>query len=366
MHDVLIIGGGVIGLSIAYEAAGRGLSVVLCEQGPLGSEASWAGAGIIPAGANPDLGTPLQRLHSASNLLWPGLTEELREATGIDNGYVRCGGICIARGPDQRELQAQFDEWQQTGVEHAVLSHDESRRCEPQFAPGPDDVVCRIPAVAQVRNPRHLKALIAACSRRGVEFRTGETVLGFRREGGRVSAVSTSTGDCRADQFVVAGGAWSNSLLASCGFHADIVPVRGQIVLLSMQALPFRHVIECGPRYLVPRPDGRVLVGSTEEWVGFNKGNTSSGVQGLLQFAEGLVPALADARFETCWSGLRPHSPRSIPFIGRVPEHDNLLVATGHFRSGLSLSPITARLVVQQLAGETPELPLTELGLAPA
>ena len=304
-------------------------------------------------------------MQSAAARLWPKLSDELRDATGIDNGFFRCGGITIVESSHDADLQSQLDQWRQTGIEHEVLDAAALRKCEPHVSAGPGTLICRVPGVAQVRNPRHIKALVSGCRLRGVELRTGEPVLGFRRSERGISAVHTPTGELSAGQFVLASGAWSNSLLAGCGYTAQIVPVRGQIVLLSADPLPFRHIIECGPRYLVPRPDGRILIGSTEEWVSFNKGNTSSGVQGLLEFAENLVPTLAAARFEQCWSGLRPHTARGMPYVGRLPEHDNLLVAAGHFRGGLSLSPITAKLIGQLLTDETPDLPLGDLGLSP-
>ena len=365
MHDVLIIGGGVIGLSIAYEAAGRGLSVLLLEQQQLGQEASWAGAGIIPPGGDVGTGTVVHRLQSGANRLWPSLSEELRERTGIENGYFRCGGINVAAGERRAELLAQIEEWQRCGVEHEILDAAVLSRVEAQIAPGADSLVCRVPGVAQVRNPRHLKALISGCIQRGVELRTGEAVQRIHRRDDTLEGVTTTGGRYTAGQYVVASGAWSGQLLAQCGFEAEIVPVRGQIVLLSTLSAPFRHIIECGPRYLVPRPDGRVLVGSTEEWVGFNKGTTSAGIQGLLQFATSLSPMLADAKFEQSWSGLRPHARRGAPFVGRLPGFVNLLVATGHFRGGLSLSPITARLIGQLLTEEDTDLSLNELGLSP-
>lgn len=366
MHDVLIIGGGVIGLSIAYEAARRGLSVALFEQGQLGREASWAGAGIIPAGGSPDVGSPLHRLQSAANEIWPELSRELRERTGIENGYLRCGGLALAGADRRAELTAHIDEWRRTGVEFELLDAAAVRRCEPELAIPPDMLVCRVPGVAQVRNPRHLRALISGCVQYGVELRSGEPVTEIVRRDAAVTGARTPTGVHVARQYVVASGAWSGQLLAQCGFEAEIVPVRGQIVLLTTASLPFHHILECGPRYLVPRPDGRLLIGSTEEWVGFNKATTSEGVRGLLDFAVALVPALAAARFEQAWSGLRPHARRGTPFVGRLPGLDNLLVAAGHFRGGLSLSPITARLMVQMLKGEPLELPLHALGLAPA
>lgn len=355
MHDVLIIGGGVIGLTIAYESAKRGLKVLVLEQGPFGREASWAGAGIIPPGGTAS--GSLDQLAAASSRMWPDLSAELRELTGIDNGYRRCGGVCFAAMPGE-DVSADIAAWRAAGAAVEPLSPAAVHEYEPHIANEWAAAAYRLPGTAQVRNPRHLKALVAACQARGVELRAGHPVTGIDRAGGKVAGVRTPTGRCTAGQFVVAGGAWSRQTLATCDCEVDIEPVRGQIVLLSMLPLPFRHVLECGPRYLVPRTDGRILVGSTEEWVGFDKSNTAEALRELLDFAIGVVPALREATYEQAWSGLRPYARRGRPYIGRVPDCENLLVAAGHFRGGLTLSPITGRLVAQTLAGELPELPL--------
>ncbi|HUG90558.1 MAG TPA: FAD-dependent oxidoreductase, partial [Planctomycetaceae bacterium] len=190
--------------------------------------------------------------------------------------------------------------------------------------------------------------LIAGCAARGVRLVSGQPVIGFDRRGSRITATRTPAGTFAAGKFCVAGGAWSRQLLSAAGCEIAVEPVRGQIVLLSCQPLPFRHILNCGPRYLVPRPDGRILVGSTEEHVGFEKRNTAGAIAELLDFAVDLVPALAEARFEQAWSGLRPGSADGLPYLGRVPDTDNLYVAAGHFRSGLQMSPGTA-LVMRQL-----------------
>ena len=362
MHDVLIIGGGVIGLTIAFESAKRGLTVLVLEQGQFGREASWAGAGIITPGGVGSASDPLDQLCAATCRMWPDLSSELRELTGIDNGFRRSGGILFAAMPGG-DVSADITAWRDRGVELEPLSAPGVLQYEPHVSPEWAAAAFRLPGTAQVRNPRHLKALVAACHARGVELRAGQPVADIERTGGKVTGVRTPTGRVAAGEFVVAGGAWSRQILATCGCDLEIEPVRGQIVLLSMLPLPFRHVLECGPRYLVPRPDGRILVGSTEEWVGFDKSNTAEALSELLQFAVGLVPALGAATYEQAWSGLRPFARRGRPYISRVPGCDNLFVAAGHFRGGLTLSPITGRLVAQLLADEAAELPLDGFAL---
>lgn len=363
MYDVVVIGGGVIGLTAAWEAARRDLRVCVLEQGHFGREASWAGAGILPPGPVRETADPLDPFAAAASRMWPRLSEHLRETTGIDNGFRRCGGLMFSSrqsspaGDELARLQA-------AGVECQPLQAAELATVEPAVRRPEDGEVWSVPAVAQVRNPRHLKALVAACLDEGVDLRPGQPVIGFETDGSHVLSARTPTDRLPAARFVAAGGAWSTQLLAGCGMPLKVEPVRGQIVLLSTPRSLFSRILECGPRYLVPRPDGRILIGSTEEWVGFVKQTTAAGINGLLEFATGLVPDLKDARFEDAWSGLRPHVKRGRPYIGPVPDRDNLLLATGHFRGGLNLSPITGRIIAQLLVGEPPEVSIDAFGLA--
>lgn len=345
MADVIVIGGGVIGLSLAWELSGQGVSVTVLEQGQVGREASWAGAGMLPPG-NLELaadGEPA--LRSMSHELWNNWSEQLRSQTGIDNGFRNCSAIEVSFDDS---LEAEIARWRESGVQADVL-----QRCDLQETALAisDDVThaYRLPEFSQVRNPRHLKALVAGCGQRKVRIIEGQQVVGWEVEQGRVVATTTATGRFSASQFVVTAGAWSQGLLSQVGCETDIKPVRGQIALLKTKTLPFDYVIELGSRYLVPRADGRILVGSTEEYVGFVKQNTVDGVQALLELATRLVPKLADAELERCWSGLRPGTKQGVPFLGPVSQLENMYVAAGHFRSGLQMSPATSVLMRQIL-----------------
>lgn len=359
MTDVIVVGGGVIGLSIAYELAGQGVSVEVLDQGPLGQEASWAGAGILPPGNPIRAATPEARLRAESHRLWPEWTNRLFEETGIDNGYRNCGGIEVQLEGAPTALQDRIAGWREEGVQVEELNAAGLADIEPNVTPSAIGAY-RLPELCQVRNPRHVKALIAGCAARGVEFFPGQPVVGFERIEGRVAAVRTVSGRRPAGRFVVSTGAWSKHLLAEAGCLTSVEPVRGQIVLLQCQSPQLKHVIEIGPRYLVPRADGRVLVGATEEWVGFDKRNTAGAVAQLIHLATALVPSLASARFERCWAGLRPHSSDGLPLLGAVPEHENVFLAAGHFRAGLQLSPATAVLMRQAILGEPTALPLSD------
>jgi len=223
--------------------------------------------------------------------------------------------------------------------------------------------VLHIPGLAQLRNPRHLQALVAGCAREGVRLRPQTLVEGLERIGDRVTALRTGAGRVQAGQFVLAGGPWTDTLLATVDWRLNIKPVRGQIALLNTGRPLLRRVLMSGPRYLVPRLDGRVLVGSTEEDVGFDRRTTAAAIGDLLALAVALVPVLGAAPLERCWAGLRPGSPDGLPFLGPVPGIASLFVAAGHFRAGIGLSPGTALLLKELLLGQPPTLSLQPFAL---
>jgi glycine oxidase len=345
--DVLIVGGGVIGLTTAYYLAREGVSVAVLDRSSPGTEASWAGAGIVPPGNPNGAVSAYDRLRAASSEAFPALSAELRERTGIDNGYRRCGGIEVFESGAETTTRL----WQTEGIEFQPLTGDSARELEPAVRIQSASAFF-LPGMAQVRNPWHLRALIAACEKLGVRLQADAPVVRWQIAGSRVRAAVTEAGtEYVADRFLVASGAWSERLLAPLGLRPGVHPVRGQMVLYRPPAPLILRVIGFGKRYLVPREDGRVLVGSTEEpEAGFEKRTTDAGVCGLRQFAEGIVPALAGASVEKTWAGLRPGTSDGLPFLGRLPGSDNAYVATGHFRAGIQLSPGTARVMSDLLS----------------
>lgn len=358
--DVLILGGGVIGLSTAYFLAREGVRVAVLDKGDFGRESSWAGAGILPAGNPKRAKSALGRLRAHSIALFPDISAELRERTGIDNGYVRCGGLELRRSADALERQRIENlvrEERGEGAHCDVLDVAQLHQLEPALSTELPGAV-HFPDMAQVRNPRHLKALVAGCAALGVPLRPGCPAYALERAGERISAVVTPNGPFTADRILIAAGAWSDMLTQLVGWRTHIRPVRGQIAMLTPQPPVLRRILLAGDHYLVPRPDGRVLVGSTEEDVGFDTRTTAEAVQGLLGLALRLVPGLAGAPVERCWAGLRPGSPDGRPFLGPVPGWANLFVAAGHFRSGIMLSLGTALVMTELLLGRTPTVPL--------
>jgi glycine oxidase len=349
--DVLVIGGGIIGLTSAYYLAKAGLSVEVIDRGDLGREASWAGAGIIPPGNPQRAAKAIDRLRAVGSDRFPSLSAELAERTGIDNGYVRCGGVEFLRAEDEYAL----DLWHAEGIPYRKVGAEELRRLEPNVEPLVVATAYLLDSCAQVRNPWHLRALIAACERVGVRLVAGAGFAGWDMEAGSVRGVRTRSGTTAAGWYLIAAGAWSEELLAPLGCRPGVHPVRGQIVLFRSRPGLISRVLMAGKHYLVPRPDGRILAGSTEEpEAGFEKANTPEGVKGLIDFAGQLVPRLADAEVEKTWAGLRPGSPDGLPYIGPVPGHAKVLVAAGHFRAGVQLSIGTAEIVRDLITGKEP------------
>ena len=355
MADVTVIGGGVIGLSVADELVRAGATVRLLDRAEFGLEASWAGAGMLPPGTDTHARTPEARLRGLSNTLWPELSARLREETGVDNGFRRCGAVLLHES--EAQTRAASEAWHAEDVPAEPLALPEVHRLEPHLHAARLSSL-HLPTQAQVRNPRHLKALLAACVARGVELVPGAPATGWTRDGDRLREVRTPLGRFASDAFVLAAGAWTGGLLDGLGLGSPIRPVRGQMLLLRTRGTVLSRIIELGPRYLVPRGDGRLLVGSTEEQVGFDKRLTAAGVAGLTALALKLCPPLADATLERAWAGLRPGSPDGLPAISRVPGVENLVVAAGHFRAGLQLSPATALLVRQLLTGQPTTIPV--------
>jgi glycine oxidase len=373
MHDVLIIGGGVIGLSLAWDLARHGRSVRVIDRGQPGREASWAGAGILHAARLRADDHPYEQLFGLACQLHPQWANELRELTGIDTGYRRCGGLYLARtSGEAATLAAWAAHHRAQGIEVLRLSAKDLSALEPALAaasmarteysvrstPCATPAAFRVPEDAQLRNPRHLKALVAACEHAKVQITPDIAAAEAVVRSGRIEQIDSPTGPLRARQYCFTAGAWTGQLLSRLGIPLAVMPIRGQMVLFRCERPPITHILNEGSRYLVPRDDGRILAGSTEEEVGFDKRTTEEGIAELTDFARSLVPALAEAMIEQTWGGLRPGSFDGLPYLGRLPGLENTFVAAGHFRSGLYLSPATAVVMSELVRDETPQIDL--------
>ena len=366
---VAILGGGVIGLSLAWELAGRGHAVTLIERGRFGRKASWAGAGILLPGNNNTSLHPMEKLESLSNTLHREWSEKLRDQTGIDNGYRECGGVYVARTVGEKvSLIGSLDYWQQREISAVPLSAEQFRdRCpavSTTVAEAEHFAAVELPEESQICNPWHLNALIAACRDAGVELIDQQVTTDIEATGESISGIRLAERVITADAFCFACGAWTESVLNSIDVSLPMTPVRGQMVLFRADtALPLPIVNE-GIRYVVPRPDGHVLVGATVEEVGFDETTVDADIESLIQFALNLLPSLSRQDIVKTWAGLRPGTWDGFPYLGPVPGFANAMAVTGHFRTGLQLSTGTARVMADLLEDRSPTIDLAPFSLS--
>ncbi len=368
-YDVLLVGGGVIGLSLAWELSEHGAKVCVLDRGELGKEASWSGAGMIPAGPSKDHGataTPFEQLAGMSEQLHVQWHGRLAELTGIDNGYRQCGTLFLSADDlEGKSIRKQIGRWRELGIECQELDAPQLTELEPALAKQADQFTTafHVPAEAQFRSPRHMRALIAACRMRGVDLRPSVAAGQFKSASGRITSVDTSEGPIQAEHYCLTAGCWTGQLAKSLGLDLPVRPIHGQIVLLNGPAGLIRRNIYVDMLYLTPRPDGRLLVGSTLEDVGFLKQNTVTATAELMRFATSLSPSLAKLPIEAYWSGLRPGTPDGFPYLGRVPAVENGWIAAGHYRAGFQLAPATAVVMRALLQGETPPVDVASFGV---
>ncbi len=311
--------------------------------------------------------------------MYPAFCRELLDETGIDPEYDACGELEIAMNEDalrslRDDAQAGAEMKTPDGSPAYVLHEPASaRRLEPLVSEQALGAL-EVRQTAQVRNPRLLRALTTSCVRSGVTLRENTPAHDLELTGDRVTGVVTNGGVLRADRVVLCAGAWSSQISGRLAELMPVHPVRGQVVLMKFEARALAHVIARGKTYLVPRRDGHVILGATEEHrSGFSKRNTAKGIAGLIEKGVQLVPSIADAQVEATWAGLRPGTPDDNPYIGAVPGLDGLIAATGHFRAGLILAPITSEIVAELAtpktsgnvpAGGTAPLPTAGLDLS--
>ena len=351
MTDCLIVGAGLIGMLTARELHAAGMRATLIERGASGREASWAGGGILSPLYPWRYPDPVNALARWSQARYPDLLAEIHAQSGLDPEY-QCSGLLILDDGDD----AQVDAWAQRFDAH-IETVDAARQRELEPELGASSTRAHwMPDIGQVRNPRLVKSLRLALERAGVGFIEQRQVTGFRRSGAHVAGVETEGSFIAADNIVVAGGAWSGELLRSTGLDLPVVPVRGQMLVFRAQPGQVRHVVLDGGRYVIPRRDGRILVGSTLEHVGFDKSTTDTALAELRAAAVRLIPALAACDIEHHWAGLRPGSPTGIPCIARHPELANLYINAGHYRNGVVLGPASARLLADLLLARPPIL----------
>lgn len=352
--DFLIIGGGLIGLSIAWQLARRGVSVTVLDTGKPGM-ASRAAAGMLAPLAEADTANePFVAIAVKSLLRYPQFLQMLAEDSGTIVPISGTGTYRLAmRGADAEEIRASFMSQKKYGLPLEWLDSDSVRRIEPQLPPAADAAIYS-PSERQI-SPRPLHAALAnACRNRGASI-VNDTVTGFNTDGTTVKEVQTSESRISCGHTVLAAGAWTLSLAKMLDFQCPVKPIKGQILALGPRLpLPFTHTVYMPGGYIVPRDDGRIIVGASQEDVGFDTATTAAGVARLLELAMSAHAPLCDWPIDEIWTGLRPVSPDGCPLLGPAPRWTNVSLATGHGRNGVLLTPITADLAASNLLDGAP------------
>lgn len=348
--DVVIIGGGVIGLSIARQLALRGLrKVTAIERGEFGKEASWAAGGILAPQVEADRADDFFELARASRDLYPGFARALQDETGIDIQLEQTGTLYVGfTEDDEQEMHRRFAWQTRAGLRVEWLSGEDTRHLEPNIA---SNVRCalRFPDDWQVENRKLVQALVVSNEQLGVQLIANCEIRSVRIEDGRVTGIESEKTSIDAGTVVIAAGAWTSEIRTSetNSSAVQIEPVRGQMLCFHIEPTFARHVIYSSRGYLVPRRDGRLLAGSTSERVGFDKRVTDEGAVSIKSMAFEIAPALEAAAIVDSWAGFRPHAPDDLPVLGAASDIDGLFYATGHYRNGILLAPITAEVLAE-------------------
>jgi glycine oxidase len=350
MHDVLVIGAGVMGCAAAYSLGKRGARPLVLERAVPGAEASSVAAGILGPSLEAEEDGPALCISRRALALHAALAEELRERTGIDVGYRQSGALMLAKSEAElAALEAKRAFLARAGLSAELVGGDAARDLEPGLTPELVGALA-LPEEAQLEPPRFLRALAIAAEQVGARFRTGATVRRVVVEDGRVVGADLGGEVLEAARVIVAAGSWT-SLLPGLELGEDVIfPVRGQIAHCETRAPLLRRIVFGAGGYVVPRPDGRALVGATAERVGFRREVTLGGLERIAGIARGIAPGLAEAPFVEARVSFRPATPDGLPLVGRTSV-EGLFVTSGHYRSGILLAPLSGELIADLVEG---------------
>lgn len=342
-YDAAVAGGGVIGASIALELAEAGLKVGLFDAREPGREASWASAGLIsPAPGSADM-IPFVPMSLASAEIYPEFIWKVEGLAGMNVGYRKEGALdAILEANPEEELSTVMALEHGVGLKAKALNAEQARQMEPALTEEITAAIFR-PDEASLDARVFTEAVLKAGQRKGVDIFAGNGANAIWKEGGRCKGLILENGKAGAKWTVIAAGCYS-ARIDGAAPYAPVFPTKGQMIALRCEALEIKRVLWLGHTYLVPRKDGRLLAGSTIERIGFDRDVTAGGVKKILNEAIRMVPGLEKARIEETWAGLRPDSPDHLPIIGPT-DVEGLMIATGHFRSGILLAPVTGRMI---------------------
>ncbi len=355
-HDIIVVGGGIIGAGIAWELAERGKRVLLVDRQQPGQEASWAAAGMLAPGPEYAGAEALVELGSASFALYPEFVRRVEARSAMRTGFREKPAIHLYFGePAEAEQAATLARFRKARVPLEAIGVGEARRLEPLATPQARCAVLA-PREAHVDNRALTTAVLTAAARAGAEVGAGTPVQRLLLSGAKCIGVETPDGKIFSGCVVLAAGPYCSQIEGMAQL-APTRPVRGQMVALRAAGVQLGHVLRSERGYLVPRDDGRIVCGSTLEDAGYEKRLTPAGLRGILDAALELAPQLAGAEVVESWSGLRPDTPDHLPIIGPA-DMEGLFLATGHFRNGILLAPITVKNVAEWIVEGKPSLDL--------
>ena len=342
-YDVVVAGGGVIGASIALELTAAGLKVGVFDAQKPGREASWASAGMISPAPESAAMAALLPLSMASVKMYPEFLPRVEELSGKKVGYRKEGALDIfLTETQQAEISAIVEDHRKAGLRAEAVSSEQACALEPEITAEIRAAIVR-PDEASLDNRIFTEATLEAAERQGAEIHSPNGARALWLEGNACKGLLVETGRVEARWTVIAAGCFS-ARIEGAAPYAPVIPAKGQMLALRCDAVQIKRDIWCGHIYLVPRTDGRVIVGATVEYEGFDRSVTVAGMRKILNGAIALVPGLEKARIEETWAGLRPDTPDHLPILGPT-DREGLLIATGHFRSGILLAPVTAHLI---------------------
>ncbi|WP_163103109.1 glycine oxidase ThiO [Peribacillus alkalitolerans] len=351
-YDVIIVGGGVIGSSIAYQLAKRKKKVLLIEENQISSKASKAAAGMLGVHTELHNNEHLFSLAKESRDMLPILSEELKDICGIDIELIQNGMIKLAQTEGEKDklkemsLQSDQVEW---------LSPSQLSNFEPNLSHSSYGGL-HLPKDGNVSAPNLTKAFAVSAQRLGAEIKEYTSVYDFIRESKRIIGIKTLTESYFADEVIVAGGAWSQQLLKQVDIEVKSYPVKGECFSVYDSENLIKRTIFTNGCYIVPKAGGRLLIGATEHLHTFDESVSLKGISGLMTRAISLVPRLANAKLDRAWAGIRPRTQSGLPLMGRCADWEGLSIATGHYRNGILLAPITGVIMADLVEGKESHL----------
>ena len=351
MSEVLIIGAGAIGLMTAHFLHQAGVSVTLVDKGKVGGESTWAGGGMLSPMYPWRYPAAVSVLFKRSHALYPALMQQLKLDSGIDPEFIQSGMLML-----KTEKSAAIENWsQQFAMPVEFLDLHQVNSIEAALKPTHAPAVF-LPDVYQVRNPRFIQALKISLEKAGVLILEDTSIKKLLIKQQQVIGAETEHGLIEADKVLVASGAWSRSLLETADIKTNIHPVKGEMLCLKTKPGLIKTLLLSEGRYLIPRKDGHILVGSTQEHVGFDKTLNPAVKNDLYDFAVALLPQLQHAEIVTQWAGLRPGSVDAVPTMGQCADIDGLFVCAGHYTNGLATGAASAELMKDLMTGKLPLL----------